>query len=74
MSLVYPNGKALRELREKQVLSYDDLSRKADLSGSTTLRKIEHSMPCRVETMRKLLLALGVDLVDASNYRSYKRD
>ena len=72
MALVYPNGKALRDYREKKVLSLYDVSRKADLSGTTTLRKIEQGMPCRVETMRKVLAALEVDLSEAPKFMSYK--
>jgi hypothetical protein len=73
VALVYPNGKALRELREKKVMSFFDVSRKAELAGTTTIRKMEHGLPCRVETMRKVLAALDVDMADAYRFMSYEK-
>ena len=73
MPLVYPNGKALKALREKKVLSFFDVSRLANLSGTATVRKMEQGRPCRVETMRKVLAALEVDLADAFQYMSYTK-
>ena len=73
MGLVYPNGQALKELRLKNVLSLFDVTQKAELAGPATLRNMEQGKPCRVETMRKVLAALGVDLADARLYMSYEK-
>ncbi len=45
------------------MMSKAELSRKADVSP-LTLSRIENGMPCRMETKRKILLALGYQLSD----------
>ena len=50
---------SLREIREAQMLSKAELARKAGLS-TLTIDRIEKGMACRVDTMRKILLALGL--------------
>ena len=44
-------------------MSKAELSRKADVS-SLTIGRIEQGNPCRVETQRKIILALGYKLSD----------
>jgi DNA-binding XRE family transcriptional regulator len=51
----------LRELRESMLMSKAELSRKASIS-SATITRIEKGMPCRMETKRKIIFALGMDL------------
>jgi DNA-binding XRE family transcriptional regulator len=51
----------LREVRESMLMSKTELSRKANLS-SATITRIENGMPCRLETKRKILIALGLDV------------
>lgn len=48
----------LRELREKLLLSKSELSRRSGLS-IMTLDRIEKGKPCRLDTKRKIVKALG---------------
>ena len=54
---------SLRDIRESIMMSKAELSRKAEIS-SITITRIENGKPCRVETQRKILLALGLKLSD----------
>lgn len=45
------------------MLSRSELAKKADISP-LTIARIESGKPCRMETKRKILLALGLDLID----------
>ena len=51
----------VRQFRERQLISKAELARKAGLSA-LTIDRIEKGMMCRVDTKRKILLALGVQL------------
>ena len=53
----------LKEIRENLLMSKTELARKANLS-SVTIDRIEKGMSCRMETKRKILLALGYNLSD----------
>lgn len=59
-------GNAVKEIREKLLISKTELARKAGLSP-ITIGRIEQGMNCRVETKRKVLLALGLDLSEKQN-------
>ncbi|MGB2687841.1 MAG: helix-turn-helix transcriptional regulator [Desulfobacterales bacterium] len=48
----------LKTIRESLMMSKAELSRKAGIS-SITITRIENGMPCRMETKRKIVLALG---------------
>ena len=54
---------ALQEIRESCLMSKSELAQKAQISPITVSR-IEKGFPCRLETMRKIILALGYDLCD----------
>ena len=54
---------ALKEIRESLMLSKSELARKANISP-LTIARIEKGKPCRMETKRKILLALGMKLAD----------
>ena len=54
---------SLREIRESLMMSKAELSREADIS-SITITRIENGMSCRMETQRKILLALNLKLSD----------
>ena len=54
---------SVREIREALMMSKAELSRKANVSP-ITLSRIESGMSCRMETKRKILLALGYKLSD----------
>jgi DNA-binding XRE family transcriptional regulator len=56
-SVTQPNK--VRQLREEQLLTKAELSRKAGISP-LTLTRIEGGRQCRVDTKRKIILALGL--------------
>ena len=53
----------VREIREELLMSKAELARKAGVS-SLTIDRIEKGKSCRMETKRKIILALGFDLAD----------
>ena len=55
----------LKTVREALLMSKTELAKQADLSP-ITISRIEKGMPCRMETQRKILLALGLKLQDKS--------
>lgn len=59
----YPNN--LRVHRIEQMMSKAELARKAGLSV-LTIDRIEKGYGCRMDTMRKILKALGLKLSDRS--------
>jgi len=54
---------SVKEIRESLMISKAELARKANLSVET-LTRIEHGRPCRMETKRKIIIALGLKLSD----------
>jgi DNA-binding XRE family transcriptional regulator len=57
------NGNRVKIIRESLLMSKTELARKADVSP-ITIARIEKGMPCRLETQRKIILALGFNLSD----------
>lgn len=53
----------LREIREQQLMSKAELARRSGLSA-LTIQRIENGKSCRLDTMRKVLLALDLSLKD----------
>jgi DNA-binding XRE family transcriptional regulator len=53
----------LKEMREARLMSKAELAREAGVSP-ITIARIEKGMPCRMETKRKIILALGLKLED----------
>ena len=53
----------IRGIREGLLMSKTELARKAGLSP-LTIGRIENGEPCRMETKRKIILALGYQLSD----------
>jgi DNA-binding XRE family transcriptional regulator len=51
----------VKAIRESKLLSKAELARKANVS-SLTIDRVERGEPCRLETMRKIILALGYTL------------
>ena len=51
----------VKAIRESRLLSKAELARKAGVS-SLTIDRVERGEPCRLETMRKIILALGFSL------------
>jgi DNA-binding XRE family transcriptional regulator len=54
---------SLRKIRESLLMSKAELAREAKVSP-ITITRIEKGLPCRMETQRKILLALGLSLSD----------
>jgi predicted transcriptional regulator len=54
---------SLHKIRESLLLSKTELARKANVSP-ITIARIESGKSCRMETKRKILLALGYKLSD----------
>lgn len=55
----------VRKMREELLMSKAELARKAGVS-SLTIDRIEKGKSCRMETKRKIILALGFKLADKS--------
>jgi len=53
----------LKETREALLISKAELARQANVSP-ITISRIEKGMPCRMDTKRKILLALGLKPAD----------
>lgn len=53
----------VKKLREQRLLSKAELARKAGLSA-LTIDRVESGMPCRMDTKRKIILALGLRVED----------
>jgi DNA-binding XRE family transcriptional regulator len=51
----------VKHIREKQLMSKAELARKAGVSP-LTIDRIEKGKSCRMETKRKIILALGYEL------------
>jgi len=54
---------SLTSIRESLLISKAELARKANVSP-ITISRIENGMPCRMETKRKILLALDLNIKD----------
>jgi DNA-binding XRE family transcriptional regulator len=52
---------SLKKMRESLLMSKAELAREAGVSP-ITIARIEKGMPCRMETKRKIILALGLNL------------
>jgi len=53
----------VKEISEKLLLSKAELARKAGVSPQT-INRLEKGIGCRIETKRKIILALGYNLSD----------
>jgi DNA-binding XRE family transcriptional regulator len=54
---------SLKKIRESLMMSKAELSKRANISHKTITR-IENGKPCRLETKRKIILALGLKISD----------
>ncbi|RQW82123.1 MAG: XRE family transcriptional regulator [Geobacter sp.] len=57
------NGNNIRKIREERMMSKMELARLAGISSATIVR-IERGEVCRLETKRKIILALGYALME----------
>ena len=53
----------VKSIRERLLISKAELARKAGVS-SLTIYNVENGKSCRMETKRKIILALGYELSD----------
>ena len=53
----------LKKFREDVMMSKGELARKAEVSP-ITIARIEEGLPCRLETMRKIIHGLGKRISD----------
>lgn len=53
----------VQELREEQLLSKAELARRAGVSA-LTIDRVERGEGCRLDTKRKIILALGLKVAD----------
>jgi DNA-binding XRE family transcriptional regulator len=53
----------LKKFREEVMMSKAELAKKAKVSP-ITIARIENGMPCRLETMRKIIRGLGKKISD----------
>ena len=53
----------VQKIREEQLMSKAELARKAGLSA-LTIDRVEGGMSCRMDTKRKIILALGYKLTE----------
>jgi DNA-binding XRE family transcriptional regulator len=53
----------VQQFRENLMMSKAELARKAGLS-TLTIDRVEAGRPCRLDTKRKILLALGLRVTD----------
>ncbi len=53
----------LKEYRERILMSKTELARKAGIS-TLTIDRIEKGFPCRLDTKRKIIKALGLNISD----------
>jgi predicted transcriptional regulator len=58
---VEPNN--VRKIREGLLMSKAELARRAGVSV-LTIDRVEKGMPCRMDTKRKVILSLGLQLSD----------
>jgi transcriptional regulator with XRE-family HTH domain len=56
-------GNAVQRLREERLLSKAELARRAGVSV-LTIDRVERGSPCRLDTKRKIILALGLKVTD----------
>jgi len=53
----------VKSIREARLMSKSELARKAGVS-TLTIDRVERGEKCRMETMRKIILALGYSIED----------
>ena len=64
---------SVRQIREAKMMSKADLARKADVTVQT-IDRIEKGNDCRLDTKRKIILALGYKLVDRTRIFDSEND
>ncbi len=60
------NHNLVKQIRKGLLMSKAELARKAGVSA-LTISRIEKGLTCRLETKRKIIVALGRDLSEKDN-------
>ena len=60
---IVAKSNSVRQIRESKMMSKAELARKADVTVQT-IDRIEKGNECRLDTKRKIILALGYKLAD----------
>ncbi len=63
---------SIKQIRESQLMSKNELAKMADLS-SITITRIENGYPCRIQTKRKIMMALGLNLTEVNKVFEKRR-
>jgi DNA-binding XRE family transcriptional regulator len=63
MSTDKKRANRVQQLREERLMSKAELARRAGLSV-LTIDRVERGSPCRLDTKRKIILALGLKVSD----------
>ena len=63
---------SIKKIRESQLMSKNELAKMADLS-SITIARIENGYPCRIQTKRKIMMALGMNLTEVNKVFGNRR-
>jgi len=66
-------GNKVQRFRESMMMSKAELARKAGLS-TLTIDRVESGRPCRLDTKKKILLALGLKVGDHASLFSVDMD
>ena len=61
--LTLPSNNWVKKLRESRMMSKSELARKANVTVQT-IDRVEKGKECRLDTKRKIILALGYKLTD----------
>ena len=61
----------VQNFREALMMSKAELARKAGLS-TLTIDRVESGRPCRLDTKRKILLALGLKITDKDQVFAFR--
>ena len=64
---------SVRQIREAKMMSKAELARKAEVTVQT-IDRIEKGNDCRLDTKRKIILALGYKLVDRTRIFDSEND
>ena len=67
------NTNSVRQIRESKMMSKAELARKADVTVQT-IDRIEKGNECRLDTKRKIILALGYKLADRTQIFEEKNE
>jgi DNA-binding XRE family transcriptional regulator len=70
---IVANINSVQEIRESKMMSKAELARKASVTVQT-IDRIEKGNDCRLDTKRKIILALGYKLADRTRIFNSKND